>query len=196
MSERETCRKLLRLLLVEFRRRNGAEIEEAALALLAESRGLGRILVWIRLVADACRFALSERRKRWRERHRPRRQHSLKGDQTLKDIALAWRVLWRSRSTPALVVTLGLGMGAASAMFSVLDGVLLKPLPYLEPDRLVTVWRFPKTSFSPADYLDVAEMNQVFASITAYSGDNFDLVHAGGSRNEFLAHVRPRLSST
>ena len=98
----------------------------------------------------------------------------------MKDIALAWRVLWRSRSTPALVVTLGLGMGAASAMFSVLDGVLLKPLPYLEPDRLVTVWRFPKTSFSPADYLDVAEMNQVFASITAYSGDNFDLVHAGG----------------
>ncbi|GEM_PF-2109707 len=77
MSERELCRRLLRLLPGEFRQRNGAEIEETTLALLAESRGLSRILLWIRLVVDACRFGLSERRKLWRGQ----RRRVLKGPQ-------------------------------------------------------------------------------------------------------------------
>jgi hypothetical protein len=58
-----------------------------------------------------------------------------------RDIRFAFRTLRRVPAFAAMaVLTLGLGIGAATAMFSVIDGVLLKQLPYRHPDRLVTVW--------------------------------------------------------
>jgi len=59
----------------------------------------------------------------------------------LSDLRLAWRGL---RSQPALglaaLITFAVGIGATSAMFSVVDGVLLRPLPYPQPDRIVRLW--------------------------------------------------------
>jgi putative ABC transport system permease protein len=72
-----------------------------------------------------------------------------------------------------VVVILALGIGANSAMFSVVDGVLLRPLPFHDPDRLLQLnetesasGRFPLTG---ADYLDWREQNHAFADMSVYS---------------------------
>jgi putative ABC transport system permease protein len=65
-------------------------------------------------------------------------------------------------------------LGATSATFSIIYGVLLKPLPYQDPDRLVRVWeynpveRFQTFSLSPADFLDYRKQNRVFQDIATY----------------------------
>jgi putative ABC transport system permease protein len=57
------------------------------------------------------------------------------------DLRLAARGLLRSPGYAAVaVLTLGVGIGAATALFSVVSGVLLRPLPYPDPDRIVRVW--------------------------------------------------------
>jgi predicted permease len=58
-----------------------------------------------------------------------------------QDLRFALRLLWRRRAFAALaIVTMALGMGAATAIYSVVDGVLLRPLPFAEPGRLMAVW--------------------------------------------------------
>ena len=58
----------------------------------------------------------------------------------LEDLRLAFRVLAKDRGfTVVTVLTLAVAIGANTAIFSVVDGVLLRPLPYVEPDRIVTV---------------------------------------------------------
>jgi hypothetical protein len=61
-------------------------------------------------------------------------------DDALQDGRYAWRALWqRPGFAAATLCTLALGIGATTVMFTVLDGVLLKPLPYPDPERLVAV---------------------------------------------------------
>ena len=63
-------------------------------------------------------------------------------EQIRQDLAYAWRLFRRSRGFYAgAVLTLALGIGANGAVFTVLRAVLLQPLPYSDPDRLVMVWR-------------------------------------------------------
>jgi hypothetical protein len=62
-------------------------------------------------------------------------------DHVLQDIRFGWRMLRRTPGfTIAAVVALALGVGATTAIFTVLDRVVLRPLPYADPDRLLTVW--------------------------------------------------------
>lgn len=71
------------------------------------------------------------------------------------------------------ILTLALGIGASSAIFSVINGVLLRPLPYPEPDRLVRVHEmvpeYGRFSVAPATFLDWRDQNTVFDHIAAYS---------------------------
>jgi hypothetical protein len=76
--------------------------------------------------------------------------------------------------TAVAVLTLALGIGIDTAMFSVLDAVLLRQLPYAEPSRLVTMRQmFPKIGelalgTSPAEYLDYRDRTTAFASVAGY----------------------------
>ena len=84
-------------------------------------------------------------------------------------------MLLRNRSfTATAVAALALGIGATSAISSVVYGVLFKPLPYREPDRLVRVYennaaeRLQAFPISPADFLDYRRQNRVFEGIATY----------------------------
>jgi putative ABC transport system permease protein len=92
----------------------------------------------------------------------------------IHDLKTAFRGLARSPGfTTAAVVTLALGIGANCTIFSVVDGVLLRPLPYPEPERLVLLWerhnQLPEMMVSWPDYLDWKERNRVFEDLAVYN---------------------------
>lgn len=89
-----------------------------------------------------------------------------------RDARYGARMLARSPAfTAVAVLTLALGIGATTAIFSVINAVLLRSLPYEEADRLVflTEWseQVPQMSFSIANFKDVRDQNGVFESVAA-----------------------------
>jgi putative ABC transport system permease protein len=105
--------------------------------------------------------------------------------QTLwQDLRYGARMLRKNPGfTLIAVITLALGIGANTAIFSVVNGVLLKPLPYREPERLVHVYRTqPPVSRSPVSrpvYFDLVERQQVFSELAAHHGETFNLTGVG-----------------
>ena len=95
-------------------------------------------------------------------------------------------LLKRPGVTLIAVITLALGVGANTAIFSVVNAVLLRPLPYPEPERLVmsflTAQGQSQTSLGMADFLAVRERNQSFENVTAFSSGGFTFT--GGERPE------------
>jgi putative ABC transport system permease protein len=82
------------------------------------------------------------------------------------------------------VITLALGIGANTAIFSVVNGVLLKPLPYDHPGQLVQLWEDPvsgtrKNRIAPGAFLDWREHNTTFESLSVFGGANLNLSGAG-----------------
>jgi putative ABC transport system permease protein len=107
-------------------------------------------------------------------------------DELLQDVRYGARVLMKRRSYAALaVVTLGLGIGANTAIFSVINGVLLKPLPYEHGDRLAIVRQSAVLSgqaqmgVAIAEYYDYREQGKVFDGLVEYHQMNFDLLNRG-----------------
>ena len=96
-------------------------------------------------------------------------------DSLRSDVQHALRLATKSPLVTALtVVALALGIGATTAIFAVVNTVLMKPLPYADPDRLVVVWSNasqqgrPQNTISPANYRDFATMNQTLQGLEAY----------------------------
>jgi putative ABC transport system permease protein len=77
------------------------------------------------------------------------------------------------------VLTLAIGIGANSAIFSVIDAVLLRSLPYYESDRLVKIWekraQLPRGNVSFADFKDWKDQNHVFEQVAAYQTGDYNL---------------------
>jgi putative ABC transport system permease protein len=86
--------------------------------------------------------------------------------------------------TAAAVMVLGIGIGANTAIFSLVDAALVRPLPFFDPDRLVTVWEKPpahdRNSVSPLNFVDWSEQNHTFTAMAATSGRSGTLTGAGG----------------
>jgi len=101
------------------------------------------------------------------------------------DLRYAVRTLARTPGfTIVIVLTLALSIGANSAIFSVIQGVLLKPLPYPHPDRLVRIYfnsdTQPKFPLNPNDFRDFRERNRTFESMAAITRHDLQLSGAGG----------------
>ncbi len=104
----------------------------------------------------------------------------------LKDIRYGVRTLLKHPGfTCIAVLTLALGIGANTAIFSVVNAVLLRTLPFREPDRLVMVWEdaafagFPRNTPAPANYADWKAQNQVFEDMATFDQRSFNLTGDG-----------------
>ncbi|HZI14641.1 MAG TPA: ABC transporter permease [Myxococcus sp.] len=101
-------------------------------------------------------------------------------DTLLQNLRFGLRMLLKSPGfTLAAVLTLALGIGANTAIFSVVNGVLLRPLPYKDPERLLLVWEgtpaLPDASLSFPNFRDYRERNRSFAQFAGFRRENRDL---------------------
>ncbi|HKN84497.1 MAG TPA: ABC transporter permease, partial [Pyrinomonadaceae bacterium] len=104
----------------------------------------------------------------------------------LKDIRYGVRgLVKRPGFAIVALVTLALGIGANTAIFSVVNAVLLRPLPFKDPEQLVIVWEdaafigFPQNTPAPANFVDWKTQNQSFADMAALAETSFNLTGDG-----------------
>jgi len=118
-----------------------------------------------------------------------------------QDLRYGLRTLTKSPGfTAVAVLTLGLGIGANTAMFSVVNAVLLEPLPYKDAGRLVTLWE-NHTAFGSSgpgavtdpDYVQWRAQNQAFDDIAAFHGETYNLTGVGEPERLLGATVSPNL---
>jgi putative ABC transport system permease protein len=102
------------------------------------------------------------------------------------DVRYGLRMLLKKPGfTLTAVITLALGIGATSVIFSFVNGILLRPLPYKDSERLVSLYETsPKrgiasTGISPLNFLDWREQNQVFTGVAAYHEDSYSFSEGG-----------------
>ena len=124
-------------------------------------------------------------------------------EQLLQDIRIGLRMLRKSPGfTAVAVLTLALGIGATVAIFSVVYGIVFRPLPYHNPERLVTVWtrsldqpgHGARTSLP--DFKDWQSQNTVFDGLAAYGYNRYDLPEEQGGESVRAAMVSPGFFST
>jgi putative ABC transport system permease protein len=100
----------------------------------------------------------------------------------VQDLRYAFRMLLRNPGVALIaVIALALGIGANTAIFSVVNSVLLRSLPYSDPDRLMMVKenkfpQFPEFSISPGNFLDWQKQNTSFETLAAVNSTSFNLV--------------------
>jgi len=197
-----------RLLLLFFRRRTREEYGDEMARLFAdhlrEARAGGRSVakLWLAAFRDALLEGTADRlsttgpristvareSRRWRWW-----MHAL-----LQDIRYALRLLVKQPGTTGIaILTLALGIGANTAIFSAVDAVLLRPLPYQDPDRLVMVWEkrlregVLDNVVSPADYLDWATLQTAFEAMAAQTVVTADLTGRGDPVRLIVGAVSP-----
>src|SRR5215813_13035709 len=113
-----------------------------------------------------------------------------------QDFSYGFRMLAKNPGfTAVAVLSLAIGIGANSAIFSVINTLLLRPLPYQDAERLVILWqRSPGLNvaqdwFSPGQYVDVKTQNQVFEQVAVTIGASFNLTGQGGPEHVDGARV-------
>jgi predicted permease len=188
-------RALLCVFPTRFRREYGADMLQLFRARQREASGWSRVSAWMRLVRDVVIHAPLEHahqlRSASRIRHAPSspppRHVAQKGwhamlDTTRQDIKYAVRTFVRSPGfTAVAILTLALGIGANTAIFGVINGVLLRPLPLGDPERLTVVWErnqsdgIEKSAASTGIFLDWRERTRTFTDLTAWIFTNFTI---------------------
>jgi putative ABC transport system permease protein len=162
----------------------------------------GRLWFWWQTVAFLFRFIperILERLGRvgsryWRpmKASRPRRASAM--EQFAEDIRYAIRSLLRERGFSTLVVvTLAIGVGATTAVFSVVNGFLLRPLPVRDADRVMMVWENDRVSgterefASVPDYFDFLEQNTVFEDMAMFQQSSLNFTAEGMDPQRLMA---------
>ena len=112
----------------------------------------------------------------------------------LQDLRLSLRILRKNPIfTVIVVLTLALGIGVNVAIFSVVNGVLLNPLPYPEPDQLVVISQskqnFEMGALPYLNFLDLQSQNKTFSSMACFRRHTFGLFDAGGADSVDGRHV-------
>ena len=114
----------------------------------------------------------------------------------LQDLRFAIRGLARQRAfTLVALLTLALGIGANSAIFGIVNAVLLRPLPYQDPDRVVLLWshwtNWTKTWVSQGELVDYQEQARSLEHVAAFSSTSFNLTGGGDPLRVLAAQVQP-----
>ena len=103
----------------------------------------------------------------------------------LKDIRFGVRMLIKNPGFAVVaIIALALGIGATTAIFSVVNAVLLRPLPFKDPDSLMMIRetklpQFPEFSVAPGNFLDWQKQNTVFEQMAAINTSPFNLIGTG-----------------
>ena len=120
----------------------------------------------------------------------------------LQDVKYGLRMLAKAPGfTAVAILTLALGIGANTAIFSVVDAVLLKPLPYKNPSALAIVWEnnakygLRRNTVSPANYFDWQEQNSVFSAMAAFIDEPLNLTGTGAPEQVDVQVVTPNFFS-
>ncbi|HZS26075.1 MAG TPA: ABC transporter permease [Candidatus Angelobacter sp.] len=121
--------------------------------------------------------------------------------EAVRDLKYGLRVLRKNPGFAIVaVLVLALGIGANTAIFSVVNAVLLRPLPFTDPGRLVHVWHIPpqksfpgitRFSVSTANFIDWQQQNNVFEKMAIFTGGRMNLT--GGDKPEFLGAAQVSL---
>src|SRR5215470_2236987 len=156
-----------------------AAYEDALAAGLSEAEAVARALRSYDWRLLECELSRAERplavwlreQVPWQFDNNPRRR--LRMETLWQDVRFGARSLMKQPGFVALaVLTLSLGIGANTTIFSVVNTVLLRSLPYKDAEQLVAVWEAPtkidQAVFSPAEFLDYQAQNQSFTEMAAY----------------------------
>ncbi len=121
-------------------------------------------------------------------------------DVLAQDVRFGIRVLIKNPGfTLVAVLALALGIGANTAMFSIVNSVLLRPLPYAQPERLVKLWtRFTNIGLpddqnwiSAPEFRDITELNKSLSDLAAFTNVNFNITTSGTANRVLGAQVSP-----
>jgi putative ABC transport system permease protein len=103
-----------------------------------------------------------------------------------QDLRFGVRMLVKSPGVTLIaILTLTLGIGANTAIFSLIDTVLLRPLPFKDAERLVMVWEdaprigYTSMPLSPADYADIKAQNKSFDDVATFTAENYNVTGGG-----------------
>src|SRR5262249_36186177 len=115
-----------------------------------------------------------------------------------RELVIGFRTFRKSPGVAVLVVViLAFGIGMSTTLFSLVDAVLLKPLPYRDSGRLVMIWEkaarigFPRYHVAPPDFEDWRKQTGAFEDMGAYAGDAFNLTGEGTPERLDGADVTP-----
>jgi predicted permease len=187
-------RLLLRACPAPVRQEYGAEMEDVFFHCLrtesARRRGLGRLLIWPRGVVDLLMFAIDVRREPSDAARGAGRSWMSRTYRSMKmrrqDVRSVLRLARKQPFfTAAVVLMLALGLGASTAIFSVVYGVLLKPLPFPESERIVQVWgslpsrQLTQLALTEANFWDMRDWNRAFEELGVLRNTSFTLTGEG-----------------